>query len=153
MPDCRDAVLWVIFSISLPANLTCWADAKSSILVSSVLSPRPVHLHRSSKISVYDIRGAAKCQSIKTQCIANTVLSDCGPNCLRSLTSSSCLVLCWSITFGSPDPGRLSIFIFLLFLNNCTNVWQGQMLNKYKAPWKSVLIRIGVVQEMATENK
>ena len=56
------------------------------------------------------------------------------PAALRSLTSSSRVVLGWSLTFlmidvtprgeilhGAPDRGRLIQFVFLPFSNNCTN--------------------------------
>ena len=56
------------------------------------------------------------------------------PTAFRSLTSSSCVVLGWSLTYliiidiprgeilrGAPDQGRLAVIVFLLFSNNCSN--------------------------------
>ena len=134
-----DGVLGVVLSISLPARNT--AMPNSSILVSSDHITFSQTSSGSSRCSLANFRWACTCAffSRGTLCVqqdfnpsrCSVLLMTVVPTAFRSLTSSSCVVLGWSLTFliidipwgeilrGAPDRGRLAVF--LPFYNNCSD--------------------------------
>ncbi len=146
--DCRDGVLGVIVSISLPPNTTSRVDGKELILVSSDHSTFFQAFSESFRCSLANFRWACTCDFLSRgtlrvlqdfnplrRSVTNVLLGDCGPNCLeiinKLLPCSSGLIPHLSHDHSYPmwqDLARNSrpkpidgCFVFLPFPNNRTN--------------------------------